>query len=146
MTIREVLNADWTVSSIDVVVRNEDNRFLCRYLIGKDVKPSKHMRFECETDAGDIYKDNGLKTVLIDRIIQYRQLAKKPNGKEMCVGVLEKEIPKEIIDLEVTSMMPYGTGRSDEMHSYRFECYVDSWCGISGENKQLSLFNMEVMP
>lgn len=146
MTIREVLNADWTVSSIDVVVRNEDNRFLCRYLIGKDVKPSKYMRFECETDIGDIYKDNGLKTVLIDRIIQYRQLAEKPKGKEMCVGVLEKEIPKEIIDLEVASMRPYGTGRADEMHRYYFECYVDSWCGISGKNKQLSLFNMEVMP
>lgn len=46
MTIREILNADWTVSWFEVDVRNvEDTRLICEYLVGKDVKPARHARF-----------------------------------------------------------------------------------------------------
>ena len=146
MTIREVLNTDWTVSWFEVEIRKEDVSGYCKYIIGKDVKPSKYMRFVRETAVGDIYKDHAGKIVLIDRIIQFRQLPEKPKGKEMCVGVLDDVIPKEILDLSVSHMSPSGCGRSDEMHGYRFCCYVDSWFGIPGENEQLTLDDLEVLP
>lgn len=73
------------------------------------------------------------------RIIQFRHLSKKPQGKEMCVGVLLEEIPKELLELPVESMHPYNCGRSDDMHGYRFDCYVEAWNGIPGEYKQMEL-------
>lgn len=140
MTIREVLNADWTVSWFEVDIRdNNSTRYICKYLIGKDVKQSRYARFVCETAAGDIYKDTVGKIVVIDKIIQFRYLTKRPQGKEMCVGVLVEEIPKEILDLIISHMSPSGCGRSDDMHGYCFTCYVDYWGGIPGENEQLSL-------
>lgn len=141
MTIREVLEADWTVSWFEVEIRKEGVNGYSEYIIGKDVKPSKYMRFVCETAAGDIYKDHAGKIVIIDKIIQHRQLSKKPQGKEMCVDVLTEEVPKELLDLTISHMSPSGCGRSDDMHGYRFCCYVKFWSGISGENEQMSLID-----
>lgn len=140
MTIREVLKADWTVSWFEVEVReNNTTKLLCRYLIGRDVKPTKYMKYECETLAGDIYKDGDIRVVIINKIIQFRHMPNKPQGKEMCVGVLEKEIPKELLNLTVEHMSPSSCGNSDGMHGYCFTCYVDLWNGICGEDKQLEL-------
>lgn len=140
MTIREVLEADWTVSWFEVEVRNkETTRLFSQYLIGKDVKPSKYMRFACETAAGDIYKNHTARIVIVDKIIQFRQLPKRPQGKEMCVGVLTELIPKEILDLTISHMRPSDCGRSDGMHGYRFHSYVDYWGGIPGEDEQMEL-------
>lgn len=45
MTIREVLNVDWTVSWFEVDIRdNNSTRYICKYLIGKDVKPSRYAK------------------------------------------------------------------------------------------------------
>lgn len=146
MTIREVLDADWTVDRIDAVVRGrKTTRYIMRYCIGRDVKPGRSQRFACETEYGDMYQDSGKKTLFMNRTIQYRQLDKKPQGKELCVGVLDKEIPKEILDLTVGSMYPYHCGHSDDMHGYHFECYVDEWGGISGGMKQTNDLGMEDM-
>lgn len=147
MTIREVLNADWTIDRIEVNVRKDNAESYSKYIIGKDVEPTKYMRFIRETEAGSIYKDANAKVIVSNRIIQFRQLQNKPKGKEFCVGILEKEIPVEILNLTVYHMSPFGCGRSDDMHGYRFDCYVDFWSGISGENEQLSLDDYpEVMP
>lgn len=140
MTIREVLSADWTVGWIDIDVRRkEDTRLICNYLIGKEMSAPKRAKFVCETAAGDIYKDGNIKMVISDRIIQFRQLPNKPKGKEMCVGVLEEEIPEELLNLEIAYLAPSGCGRSDDMHGYRFTCYVDFWGGLAGENEQLEI-------
>lgn len=95
--------------------------------------------FISETVAGDIYKDGQNKIIVGDKIIQHRQLPEKAKGKEMCVGVLVEKIPKEILDLNVSYMHPSGVGRSDDMHGYRFCCYVDKWNGIPGECEQISM-------
>ena len=37
MTIREVLNADWTVDRVDITVRDrETTKYIMRYCIGRD--------------------------------------------------------------------------------------------------------------
>ena len=138
MIIRDVLSADWNVDRIEVTVREkESTRYIMSYCIGRDVEAGRSQHFAYETEIGDVYDSSGMKTLFIPRIIQFRQLPKKPQGKEMCVGVLEKEIPVEILNLPVESMYPYHCGYSDEMHGYHFECYTDAWSGIPGENKQI---------
>lgn len=140
MTIRKVLDADWTVSWFEVDVREADTtKIICTYLIGKDVKTPRHARFVCETAAGDIYKDGQRKIIVLEKLIQFRQLPKRPQGKEMCVGVLTEKIPKEILELQINHMSPRDCGWSNEMHGYYFCCYTDFWGGIPGENEQLEL-------
>ena len=141
MTIREVLEADWNVDKIDVTVReNESTKYIMRYCIGRDVGPGLSERFICEAEIGDVYGDTRSKTLYINRVIQFYQMEDKPQGKGMCRGVLIKEIPKEMLDLTISSMYPYDCGWSHELHGYRFCCYVDTWSGIQGETKQVELF------
>lgn len=144
MTIRDVLIADWSVDKIDVTVRErESTRYIMEYCIGRDVKAGRSQRFLQETKLGDLYQNSGMKSLFINRIIQHRQLEKKAQGKELCVGVLLKEIPVELLDLTVDFIQPYGCGNSDEMHGYRFDCYVDAWNGITGEYEQLKFGDFE---
>ena len=140
MTIREVLDADWTVDRIDVTVRDaETSKYIMRYCIGRDVKPGRSEPFAYATEIGDMHGNDQMKSLYIRRIIQYRQKEKKPQGKEMGVGVLFEEIPNEILDLTIWHMYPYHCGGSDNMHGYKFDCYVDMWGGIPGECQQLTI-------
>ena len=143
MKIREVLNADWTVSWFNVFVREERTGNCTEYIVGEGVKPPKHAKFVSETKAGDLYKDGMIHVLVIDKIIQFRHMPNKPQGKEMCVGVVEKQIPKELLDLTISHMSPSGCGKSDGMHGYIFDCYVDCWVGISGENEQISIVDFQ---
>lgn len=141
------MDADWTVSWFTAVVRENETGKCVEYIIGRDVEPSKYMRFQYETKSGDVYKDRGIKVVIINKNIQFRWQKDKPNGKEACVGVLKENIPKELLNLTVYHMYPSGCGRSDGMHGYHFECYVDFWGGIPRENEQMSFEDLpEVMP
>lgn len=144
MTIGEVLLADWDVDKIAVTVRdNTTMRYISGYKIGRDVKPGLSERFQYETEAGDVYGESNTKKLYINRIIQFYQLEKKPRGKEMCRGVLVKEIPKEILGLTIDQMYPYDFGGSNGLHGYDFNCCVDCWKGISGEkNKQSEVTTM----
>lgn len=90
-----------------------------------------------EAETGSVYENNKMKKLVIKRTIQFRQMEKRPTGKELFVGVLEKEIPVELLDLEIDHMYPYHCGWSDGMHGYCLTCYVDFWSGIKGENKQM---------
>lgn len=145
MTIREVLESDWDVNKIDVTVREkETTKYIMRYCIGKDVSMGKSERFLYEAEIGEVYGDTygepKPKTLYINRTIQFYQLEDKPLGKGMCRGVLIKEIPKELLDLVISHMLPYDCGWSHNLHGYRFCCYVDAWSGIEGETKQVELF------
>lgn len=140
MKIKEVLNADWTVEWIQVTVRSEKGEFKpCTYMIGEKVKPSKYAKFVCETTLGDIYREGIMKIVVSERIIQHRHLTEKKKGSEMCVGVVEKNIPKEILEMEIDHMTPSALGHSSGMHGYYFDCYPDQWCGLPGEFEQIEM-------
>lgn len=138
MTIEEVLEADWTVDKIIITVRSAATSiFLREYHIGEDLKPCKYHKFVRETKAGTLYEDAGKEHLYMERLVQYRHLPRKPKGKEGCVGVLTENIPKELLELQVRHMSPYGCGRSDGMHGYRFECYAGMWFGVPGENEAM---------
>lgn len=142
MKIQDVLVADWNVDRIDVTVRKrETTEYIMRYCIGKDVVPGLSERFLYETEIGDVHGEPKLKTLYINRTIQFYQLEEKPQGKGMCRGVLLKEIPQELLDLTIDIMRPYDCGRSNDLHGYRFWCGVDNWSGIQGETKQVELFS-----
>lgn len=140
VTIKDILLIDYCVDKIEVTVRDEDTaKYIMQYVIGKEVRPGKAQRFLYETELGDVHGTSGMKTLFMNRTIQYRQLEKKAQGKEMCVGVLLEEIPEEILMLPVMLMNPYDCGWSHDLHGIRFECYVDTWYGIPGEENQIEL-------
>lgn len=142
MTIREVLNADWNVDKIAVTVRDAaTSKYIMQYCIGRDVEAGRSERFLYETPIGDMHSyGSGMKVLYMNRIIQHCQLENLPANRTGLRGVLEKEIPKEILDLPVHIMKPYDCGKSSELHGYCFDCYVNTpWPGIDGEYEQIQL-------
>ncbi len=137
MTIGDVLKAGWNIAEIDVTVRQlEHLEYIKRYSIGRDIYPRKSQRFVRTSKAGDIYSNGwGREEVLIRKTIQFRQLEKKPKGKELCWGVLLEEIPKQIRDLEILSMSSCECMSGGGTKRYRFDCVTDEWHGIEGENE-----------
>lgn len=137
MTIREVLDVDWTVAWIRVTIRDLQGRFVAEYVVGKDVKPHVHCRYQREAEGGSVYDDGGRKYVFINRTIQHFQLDKHTTReKAQSVGVLLTEIPAALLDLEIKHMRPEGTGRSDGLHGYRFTCRVFAWDSLSDEREK----------
>lgn len=137
MTIREVLDVDWTVAWIRVTIRDLQERFVAEYVIGKDVKPHVYCRYQCEAEGGSVYDDGGRKYVFINRIMQHSQLDKcTTREKARSVGVLLTEIPAALLDLEIKHMRPEGTGRSDDLHGYSFTCRVFAWDSLSDEREK----------
>ena len=55
-------------------------------------------------------------------------------GTEGNVGAVLKNIPAQLLDLKIEHMSPDSLGSSDDMHGYRFDCYVQMWFGIPGEH------------
>lgn len=137
MTIREVLDVDWTVAWIRVTIRDLQERFVATYIIGKDVKPHAYCRYQREAEGGSVYDDGGRKYVFINRIIQHSQLDKcTTREKARSVGVLLTEIPAALLDLEIKHMRPEGTGRSDDLHGYSFTCRVFAWDSLSDKREK----------
>lgn len=137
MTIREVLDADWTVAWIRVTIRDLQERFVAEYIIGKDVKPYAYCRYQCEAEGGSVYDDGGRKYVFINRTIQHRQLDEcTTRERARSVGVLLTEIPAVLLDLKIKHMRPGGTGQSDGLHGYSFTCNVFAWDSLSDEREQ----------
>lgn len=137
MTIKEVLEADWTVDHIEIRIISQNPLYVGRYCIGEKVGPCKYEKFVCETKAGDIYGDGVLKTLYIKKNIQFRNKRECPKGKEGCVGVLIEEIPKEILNLEVEYMRPDSLGHSSGMHGYSINCRPVIWFGVPGERESI---------
>lgn len=136
MTLREVLEVDWTVDRLDITVRTSELHFVTEYRIGPDLKMPKGYRWKCETKAGDVYEQNNLKRIYINKIIQFWHSDKPYKGKSRPVGVILKEIPKELLALEITFMSPTDCGRDAQgWHGYRMDCVSDLWTGIPGEQE-----------
>ncbi len=137
MTVEDVLKADWNIVEIEVTVREPEHLgYIKRYHIGKDVRPGRTWSFVRTSKAGDVYKNGaGLEEIYIRKTIQFGQLKEKPRGKEICRGVLLKEIPKQIRGLEIYSMSPSARMSSEDEKLYRFSCVTDEWHGIKGEDE-----------
>lgn len=136
MKLREVLEADWTVDRLYITVRTSEGRFVTKYCIGPNLKPSKGHRWLYETKAGDVYEQFSARVIYINKIIQFKQSSKPYKGSNRPVGVVLKEIPKELLELEITFMAPTDCGRDVYgWHGYRMDCTSDLWMGISGEDK-----------
>lgn len=137
MTIHEVLTADWDVDAIKVAVY-VNSHLETEYHIGERVKPGKYDKYICTTTAGDVYVRDRTKQVYVSRPIQNRNWseAKDPTA----VGVVLKQIPKELLELEVQLMNPEEWRmdlHASGMHGYEFSCCpeVMVWPGIKGEDE-----------
>ena len=140
MTINDIIQADWNIDQLDITVRDASTtKYIMRYCIGRDVKPGRSERFRYEAECGDVYGTSSMSTLFINRIIQHCQLPNLPQNRVGLRGVLDKEIPKELLELPIWYMVPINCGHAHELHGYRLECNVNSWNGIPGEARQISL-------
>ena len=137
MTIKDVLKRDYTVCQIEVNVY-VGSCLHTVYLVGRKVKPSRYARFQCETQAGDVYNDGNIRHVLIRRNIQACHREQMPSNQIGCVGVLTDQIPKALLDLEIEQMRPSSVGiyeTGPDMHMYTFWCErLLAWGGVEGED------------
>lgn len=134
MTVEDVLAADLNVDNIRVTVRANNSQFIAEYIIGRDAHPSKYHRFQYDTAVGSVYSLDGLKYIFIDKEIQFHE-ADVPYKGAKGFGVLLEDIPKELLDLEVTYLTPTKSINRGSYHGYKFVCYSDLWMGISGEDE-----------
>lgn len=136
MTVKDVLDANLNVDNIRVTVRANNSQFIAEYIIGRDVRPSKYHRFQYDTAAGSVYRLDGLKYIFIDKEIQYHEADVIYKGTKG-YGVMLEEIPKELLDLEVSLLSPRKSINRGSYHGYEFECYSDLWMGIAGEDEKI---------
>lgn len=137
MTVEDVLAADLNVDNIRVTVRANNSQFIASYIIGKDVRASKYHRFQHETKAGSVYRLDGLKYIYIDKEIQFHE-ADVPYKGSKGYGVMLEEIPKELLELEVSYLRPIKSINRDQYHGYIFGCRSDLWIGIPGEDEKVT--------
>ena len=137
MTVKEVLDADLNVDNIRVTVRGNHSQFIAEYIIGRDVRPSKYHRFQYDTAAGSVYRLDGLKYIFIDKEIQFHE-ADVPYKGAKGFGVMLEEIPKDLLELEVSFLTPIKGNTHGEYHGYKFDCRSDLWIGISGEDDKVA--------
>lgn len=140
MKLKELLKADWNIDELEIKVYT-NSRLVAEYRIGRHLgrpqTPPKYHRFLYTTKAGDVYgtrnKVDGntdkVKIVLIDKGIQYGSECRTGG-----VGVILGAIPKELLELQVDYLMPYGWG-SMEFHGYYIHLVSDLWTGIAGEDE-----------
>jgi len=134
MKLRELLETDWTVDRLYISMRTSSGRMVARYYIGPDMKPSKYAKWRHTAKAGDVYDDNGIRVLIIDRIIQLYHYDRPYKGNKS-VGVMLEEIPGELLELDISRMAPVEGGRGAYgWHGYRVTCISDLWVGISGED------------
>ena len=127
MTIYDILEADGNVDHLDITVRDAaTTKYIMRYCIRRDVNPGRSERFRCEAECGDVYGTSSMSTLFIKRIIQHCQPHNLPQNQIGLRGVLEKEIPEELLELSVSYMIPINCGYAHELHGYRFDCHVNS--------------------
>lgn len=136
MTVKEVLDADLNVDNIRVTVLANNSQFIAEYIIGRDVRPSKYHRFQYDTAAGSVYRLDGLIYIYIDKEIQFHE-ADVPYKGAKGYGVMLEEIPKELLELEVSYLTPIKSINRGSYHGYKFECHSDLWMGISGEDEKV---------
>ena len=136
MTVKEVLDADLNVDNIRVTVRANNSQFIAEYSIGRDVRPSKYHRFQYDTVVGSVYSLDGLKFIFIDKEIQFHE-ADVPYKGAKGFGVLLEDIPKELLELEVSYLMPIKSINRGQYHGYKFDCRSDLWIGIPGEDEKV---------
>ena len=136
MTVEDVLAADLNVDNIRVTVRANNSQFIAEYIIGRDARPSKYHRFQYDTAVGSVYHLDGLKYLYIEKEIQFHE-ADVPCKGTKGFGVVLEEIPKELLELEVSYLMPIKSINRGQYHGYKFDCRSDLWIGIPGEDEKV---------
>lgn len=98
ITLRDLFNVTWTITRLELTVRDEQLRLLYRAMIGKD----------CDRDQIDsrtlmAYGWTKGTLVLSDRKINAHGDASR-SGPEMGWGYKDKSIPDQLMDAEITHL------------------------------------------
>ncbi len=147
MTIREIVECDPCVTHLRVDVRKPDGELIQVYEVGEEaeVKPCHRLLWENRHGAMCEYLP-GINAFLLKRVIQYKNKPddKKRSGTEMCICVMDDQIPEELLDLKVVIMQPRTAGKSARMprsdaHCYDIDAEAAVWGGIREEHEQIRL-------
>lgn len=107
-TLKEILELTWTVTKLDVTVREPNGHFIKQYIIGEG----------CNEESATIHEKHRInkgELEMIDRKINYfGDIGRKGDGW----GSKFSEIPKELLDLKVTHFWQssrYGSWNGSEL-------------------------------
>lgn len=120
-TLKEILELTWTVTELDVTVREPNGHFIKQYIIGEG----------CNEESATIHEKHRMnkgELEMIDRKINYfGDKGRKGDGW----GSKFSEIPKQLLDLKVTHFRQssrYGSWNGSELTA-----------SLESEGKQMEL-------
>lgn len=133
MTIKELCELDWTITGLDIDVRNP-TKLVETIRIGRTVLTSRYDKLKSEDGDIEIYERHSLNQPLtiIRREIQWYNKPKKDRREQTetrKVGVDLSQIPKHILGMTITNMTPSNSfmitpdgGGGVGLHGYRLWC------------------------
>lgn len=109
-TLKEILELTWTVTELDVTVREPNGHFIKQYIIGEG----------CNEESATVHQWHEIKKGKLEMIDKKINCFgdKKGNSVESGWGSKFSEIPKELLDLKVTHFRQssrYGSWNGSEL-------------------------------
>jgi hypothetical protein len=139
MKIKELLSVDQNVGEIWVDIYNKQGKPIRGYVYGKNSEPYEHMDFIEKTKMGEVYNDGNCRIIFVREPIHYFHLSEKEKARKKKTGTQLNKIPKEILDLKIKNIVPYGCGYKsnpeERLHMYFIGCVCPDWTGLPGENE-----------
>ena len=93
MTLREIFEAFWTITEVDVTARDANGRFIHKWIYGPNIHVSMFQRHEVE---------DGKLTIVDGKINAHGDPAR--GGTETGWGVKEKLFPADMLDAPIRFM------------------------------------------
>lgn len=154
MTVKELCELDWTITGLDIDVRNP-TKLVETIRIGQTVRATRYDKFKSEDGDIEIYERNlgvGQPLTIIRREIQwYNKPEKNKKGQTDTrkVGVDLSQIPKHILGMTITNMTPSNSfmvtpdgGGGVGLHGYRLWCLPNGF-EVGNFSEQIKAENPE---
>ena len=128
MTLREIFEAFWTITEVDVTARDANGRFIHKWIYGPNIHVSMFKRHEVE---------DGKLTIVDCKINAHGDPAR--GGIETGWGVKEKLFPKDMLDAPIRHMSA-GCYR-DGQHTLRVDLEMHQMTAMAlvpGDKKEVT--------
>lgn len=96
MTIRDIAKVTWTVTRLDITAREEDNRYLRRWIIGEEAPFIGHGGLFLDIAKGEVSD--------IEKKINVHNNRKANGQPEIGWGLDDTALPAELLNAEITRL------------------------------------------
>lgn len=96
ITIRNIADVTWTITRLDITARDEESRYLHRWIIGENAPHVGHGKLFWDIATGKVSD--------IKKKINVHNNQKKNGQPEIGWGIDDTSIPAELLDAEITKL------------------------------------------